>query len=97
MGGFLESIAKAAAVSARRGAILLIRGYQIAISPLIASTAGPSCRFEPSCSAYARDAIETYGLMRGGWLAIRRLARCRPAGGWGYDPVPESHRDISRN
>jgi uncharacterized protein len=48
----------------------------------------PSCRFEPSCSAYAITALERYGAARGGWLAIKRVARCRPFGGRGYDPVP---------
>ena len=47
------------------------------------------CRFTPSCSEYAREAVETYGAGRGGWLALRRLSRCRPFGKSGYDPVPE--------
>ncbi len=56
------------------------------------STVGPSlpraCRFEPSCSQYAYTALERYGVFRGTWLAVRRLARCQPFGGSGYDPVP---------
>jgi putative membrane protein insertion efficiency factor len=61
----------------------LIRLYQLAASPF------PSpCRFSPSCSTYALDALDRHGVLRGGWLALRRLARCHPFGGSGYDPVP---------
>jgi putative membrane protein insertion efficiency factor len=61
----------------------LIRVYQVAASPF------PSpCRFTPTCSAYALEACERYGVLRGGWLAVRRLARCHPFGGSGVDPVP---------
>lgn len=62
----------------------LVRGYQVAFSPLYAG----SCRYTPSCSAYAAEAIERHGALRGGWLAVRRLARCHPFGGHGFDPVP---------
>ena len=48
----------------------------------------PLCRYEPSCSVYATEAIERYGAAKGGWMALRRLSRCRPGGGRGYDPVP---------
>jgi hypothetical protein len=48
----------------------------------------PSCRFQPSCSAYAITAVRRYGAAKGGWLAVRRIARCHPWGGYGYDPVP---------
>lgn len=65
-------------------AILLIRFYQVGIAPWL----GPACRFEPSCSRYAAQAIERYGIRRGGWLAARRLGRCHPLGDSGYDPVP---------
>jgi len=65
--------------------IALIRAYQLFISPLL----GNHCRFYPSCSQYAREAIEYYGLPRGGWLAIRRLSRCHPWHPGGVDPVPE--------
>jgi putative membrane protein insertion efficiency factor len=61
-----------------------IRFYRSAISPYTP----PSCRFEPTCSAYALQAIEKYGAARGGWLALRRLLRCHPFCKGGYDPVP---------
>ena len=48
----------------------------------------PSCRFDPTCSQYALDALCAWGAVRGGWLALRRICRCHPWGGWGYDPVP---------
>ena len=62
----------------------LIRGYQRAISPLL----GPRCRFYPSCSQYAFEALETHGLFKGLWLALRRIARCHPLNAGGFDPVP---------
>lgn len=62
----------------------LIRFYQVAISPMTQS----SCRYTPTCSHYAMEAIRKYGPFKGGWLAIKRLARCHPWGGHGYDPVP---------
>ena len=67
-----------------RGLVFLIRGYQRGISPLLPS----SCRFRPSCSVYAAEAIRRHGAGRGSWLAARRLLRCHPWGGSGYDPVP---------
>ncbi|MBK8182410.1 MAG: membrane protein insertion efficiency factor YidD [Candidatus Competibacteraceae bacterium] len=66
--------------------IALLRAYQLLISPLL----GNHCRFYPSCSEYAREAIERYGVWRGAGLAIRRLARCHPWHPGGIDPVPES-------
>ncbi len=68
----------------RRLALLGIRFYQRAVSPGVA----PACRFEPSCSRYGYEAIEKHGLVRGGWLTLRRLARCHPFHTTGYDPVP---------
>jgi putative membrane protein insertion efficiency factor len=65
-----------------------IAAYRWLISPLLLATAGPACRFEPTCSEYAHQALATFGLGRGLYLTLRRLSRCRPMGGWGYDPVP---------
>lgn len=72
----------------------LVAAYRYVISPLL----GTNCRFEPSCSRYAREALLRYGAVRGSWLAARRLARCHPWGGSGYDPLPDEsgcreHRD----
>ncbi len=64
--------------------VLLIRIYQVLISPLI----GPRCRFLPTCSDYALEALQRHGPVRGGWLALRRIGRCHPWGDSGYDPVP---------
>jgi putative membrane protein insertion efficiency factor len=61
-----------------------VRAYQLVLSPLI----GPRCRHLPSCSDYAREALERHGSARGSWLALRRLVRCHPWGTSGYDPVP---------
>jgi uncharacterized protein len=68
----------------RRIAILLIRGYQLLLSPWL----GNHCRYHPTCSKYAIEAIEQYGAARGLWLALRRIGRCHPWGGAGHDPVP---------
>lgn len=65
-------------------ALWLLQLYQITLSPLF----GPLCRFEPSCSRYAEEAIEAFGLLRGSWLAARRVTRCHPLAKSGYDPVP---------
>ncbi|MFN3387862.1 MAG: membrane protein insertion efficiency factor YidD [Allosphingosinicella sp.] len=64
--------------------ILVARGWQIGPSRVLP----PSCRFQPSCSAYAITALRRYGAIRGGWLAAKRLLRCHPWGGSGHDPVP---------
>jgi uncharacterized protein len=65
--------------------LVLIRGYQLLISPMFP----PSCRYFPTCSEYARQAVRRHGPLTGSWLALRRLLRCHPWGGLGYDPVPE--------
>lgn len=67
-------------------ASVLIRFYQGAVSPIIGGRA--TCRFIPSCSEYTRVAIQKYGLFKGGYLGIKRICKCRPGGGCGYDPVP---------
>lgn len=64
-------------------ALALIRFYQAAISPWLP----PSCRYVPSCSEYGYQAIERYGVLRGGWMALRRVGRCHPFAPGGYDPV----------
>lgn len=67
-----------------RVALGLLRAYKLLLSPLFTG----ACRFHPSCSSYAADALRAHGLMRGTALAVRRLARCHPFGGSGFDPVP---------
>jgi len=64
--------------------IALIKIYQYVISPAL----GPKCRYTPTCSQYALEALKKYGLFKGGWLAIKRIASCHPWGGHGHDPVP---------
>ncbi len=70
---------------------LLIRLYQYTLSPLLALFGG-GCRFEPTCSAYFLEAIEKHGFAQGSWLGLKRLGRCHPWGGSGYDPVPNRER-----
>ncbi|HYK76104.1 MAG TPA: membrane protein insertion efficiency factor YidD [Daejeonella sp.] len=64
--------------------LLLIKLYQYLLSPLL----GASCRFTPTCSQYGIEAIQKYGPVKGGWLTLKRIARCNPWGGHGHDPVP---------
>ena len=73
---------------ARRLALATLRLYRAVLSPMLMGLYGPACRFEPSCSEYAHQAIAEYGVLRGTMIAARRLARCRPLGGHGYDPIP---------
>ena len=68
---------------------ILIRGYQRLVRPFLhAISGGGSCRFQPSCSNYFLQAVERHGSLKGSWLGIRRILRCHPWGGSGYDPVP---------
>jgi len=73
-----------AALLPRRAVMGLISGYKVLISPLLP----PSCRFTPTCSSYALTSVERYGVIRGGWLAAKRIGRCHPWNPGGYDPVP---------
>jgi hypothetical protein len=73
--------------------ILPIRLYQYMISPLLP----PSCRYTPTCSQYAVEAIQEWGIFKGTWLAIKRVSRCHPWGGHGYDPVPKKQREMHKH
>jgi len=68
-----------------RIAALPVQAYRLLLSPWL----GMNCRYQPTCSAYALEALEKHGAIRGTWLAVRRIIRCHPGGGSGYDPVPE--------
>jgi uncharacterized protein len=86
-GSNLPRAAARIAAGAVAGALDL---YHLLIAPFLTIHSGTGCRFEPSCSCYARSALLRFGLWRGGYLSARRLARCRPWGGHGYDPVPQT-------
>jgi len=78
----------------RKTVIFIIRIYQYIISPYLA----PGCRYTPSCSHYSMEAVERFGVVKGSWLAIRRIARCHPWHEGGFDPVPHAthcHKDHS--
>ena len=77
-------VAQARPSAAARVLMALITGYRRFISPLL----GPRCRFAPSCSAYALEAVREHGALRGTWLAARRIGRCHPFNPGGFDPVP---------
>ena len=68
----------------KRVLVALIRAYQYALSPFL----GHSCRYYPTCSEYALEAVEKYGAIKGGWLGVKRIGRCHPWHPGGYDPVP---------
>lgn len=65
--------------------VLIVRAYQLVLSPLLPA----ACRYQPTCSHYAIEALEKHGAWRGGWLAVKRIARCHPFRPGGYDPVPD--------
>ncbi|GHF00805.1 putative membrane protein insertion efficiency factor [Aliiroseovarius zhejiangensis] len=71
---------------------LPIRAYRLVLSPWV----GWSCRYQPTCSAYALEALQTHGAIKGGWMAAKRIARCNPWGSCGYDPVPGTDCDHNR-
>ena len=73
--------------------IVLIRFYQVAISPHI----GNCCRFEPSCSQYVVEALQVHGVIKGSWMGLKRILRCRPFGPSGYDPVPPKNKSNKAN
>ena len=75
-----------------RGVRLVHRGYKLTLSPFF----GQSCRFLPTCSDYGRDALIQHGPVKGGWLTVRRLCKCHPWGGSGYDPVPPPTKKSDR-
>ncbi len=77
--------------------VSLLRVYRWVLSPAKAVLFGPlgRCRYTPSCSAYALEAVQVHGAARGAWLALKRLARCHPWGGCGHDPVPESTNNLA--
>lgn len=85
----LEKLWQAAGHLVRRCLLLLLTAYRYLLSPVI----GPRCRYLPTCSEYAIEALNRHGVLKGGWLALRRISRCHPwkwlGGGSGYDPVPD--------
>lgn len=80
----MRSLASICRNALRQALVALIRAYQILLSPLL----GPRCRFHPSCSQYAIEALQRHGVVKGGWLALRRIGRCHPLHPGGHDPVP---------
>jgi len=70
----------------------IIGFYRYVISPIL----GPSCRYTPTCSEYSQEAVMRFGVIKGGWLSIKRILSCHPWGNSGYDPVPEKNDDIKK-
>ncbi len=83
--GFFNRLRSVCKRAAALPLIAVVKFYQLCISPFTP----PSCRFTPTCSQYAVEALRKYGPVKGGWLTLKRLARCHPWGGSGYDPVPQ--------
>ena len=79
-----------------RVALAMLRAYRAILSPMILGLYGPACRFMPTCSEYAYRAISTHGMVKGGAMAARRIARCHPLGGHGPDPVPTAGAHMGR-
>ena len=77
--------------------VILVRIYQILISPVIHAFGGPmsGCRFSPTCSQYFIDAVRVHGSVRGAWMGVKRIFRCHPWGGLGYDPVPDWEKFVA--
>ena len=84
----LRFAAESASAVAKTLLLTVLAAYRLFVSPLL----GPSCRFAPSCSAYASEAVRRHGAWWGGWLAARRIAHCHPWNAGGYDPVPDRSR-----
>jgi putative membrane protein insertion efficiency factor len=78
---------------AKKITLQALRGYKWAVSPMLPT----ACRYVPTCSEYAIEAVERYGALRGSWMALRRVLRCHPLAGSGYDPVPVKEQDSIRH
>ncbi len=93
-GGFAAAYAERVSGATRSGGVRLALGALRFYKAYLSLFVGGSCRFEPTCSMYAYEAVECFGVARGSWLAVKRLVRCHPLSGrFGYDPVPEAWRD----
>ena len=87
----LTAISRFSGSVIKTGLLLLLKVYKFAVSPVLHMIApGGGCRFYPTCSDYAMEAVKCHGPLRGGWLALRRVAKCHPLGSHGFDPVPHS-------